>query len=133
MTEDEVNLKVKDWLIKKGYTYKGILNTGLGQVPVPDGIRQVLIDHQGFNDKTKDLIWIEAKGSDTNFSNLLEGYIRTCYAVWHGEGKGYLACPHIEYERLIEQLEFVKAVAKATDNIGSIGILDIETGEVTNL
>ena len=63
MTEDEVNIKCKEWLIFHGYKYHGVLNVGMGQVPVPDGNRQVLLDHQGFNDKNKQLVWIEAKGS----------------------------------------------------------------------
>jgi len=45
LTEDEVNIRCREQLEKRGFHYKGILNKGLGQVPVPDGERQVLIDH----------------------------------------------------------------------------------------
>jgi len=133
MTEDEVNIRCREWLEGQGYKYKGILNarpvdvandTGYGQVPVPDGFSQVLIDHQGHNDRTKDLIWIESKGSGVNFSELLEGFIRTVYACYWGGGRGLVAVPDMEYDRLIEQREFLSQVAKACGR--EVGILNIE-------
>lgn len=141
MTEDEVNICCKDWLIDKGYKYKGILNArkdrgkdctkgnGFGQVPVPDGNRSVLVDHQGFRNDIPDLVWIEAKGSDINFSELLEGFVRTVYAVYHGGGNGYLAVPHAEYEKMLEQREFLKAVAESVNGKGLMGLLDAEKGQ----
>jgi hypothetical protein len=126
MTEDQVNQRCKSWLISQGYKYKGILNLGLGQVPVPDGNRQVLLDHQGFNDHTKELVWIEAKGSGVNFSELLEGFIRTCYGIYHGGGNGYLAVPHDEYGKMLEQKEFLKAVAESVNGKGLMGLFDAE-------
>jgi len=130
MTEDEVNLRVKGWLKNHSFHYKGILNKGLGQVPIPDGNRQVLLDHQGIKTSPPDLLWIEAKGSDVSFSQLLEGFIRTIYAVFHGGGSGYLAIPHEEYKRLLEQREFLEAVAHSVNGKGMMGILDVEK-EVT--
>lgn len=130
MTEDEVNERVERWLIERGYKYKGILNVGLGQVPVPDGTRQVLLDHQGVKDNPIDLVWIEAKGSGVNFSQLLEGFIRVGYGVFHGGGKGYLAIPHNEYEKLLEQKDFLKAVAESVNGKGTMGLLDAENGEL---
>lgn len=92
MTEDEVNIVCKSWLETNGYKYKGILNAkpklkaetnGYGQVPVPtNGNSQVLIDHQGVNDKNRSIIWIEAKGSGVGMSQLLEGFTRVCYACY---------------------------------------------------
>jgi len=166
MTEDEVNLKVKEWLQNHSFHYKGILNTrngksinssknqpsemesklqktnhsysklqktGWGQVPIPDGGRQVLLDHQGIKDNPIDLVWIEAKGSDVNFSELLEGFIRTIYAIYHGGGNGYLAIPHAEYLRLLEQKEFLKAVAESVNGKGTMGLLDVERGTTLEL
>lgn len=126
MTEDEVNLKVKEWLQSHSFKYKGILNSG--QVSVPDGNRQVLIDHAGVKTNPPDLVWIEAKGSDINFSNLLEGYIRVSYAVWHGGGKGFLGIPHEEYLKLLEQREFLEAIAHSVNGKGIMGLLDAEKG-----
>lgn len=126
MTEDEVNIYCREWLISKGYKYKGILNQGLGQVPVPDGTRSVLIDHQGFRDDLPDLIWIEAKGSELNLSELLEGFIRVNYAVFEGGGRGYLATPNKEFNLLLEREEFLEAVAHSVNGKGQIGLLDVE-------
>lgn len=163
MTEDEVNIHCREWLISKGYKYKGILNekalyhntqkgrlidntkgqltepnvihtnynnkdNGFGQVPVPDGTRSVLIDHQGFRDDIPDLVWIEAKGSGLNLSALLEGFIRVNYAVYEGGGRGYLATPHKEFELLLERREFLEAVSRSTNGKGIMGLLDAEGG-----
>ena len=130
MTEDEVNLRVKRWLIDHRFRYKGILNKGLGQVPVPDNNRQVLLDHQGIKTKPPDLLWVEAKGSDVNFSQLLEGYIRTVYAIYHGGGNGFLAVPHNEYLRLLDQKEFLEAIAHSVNGKGTMGLLDAERGVI---
>lgn len=129
MTEDEVNIRCKEWLLAKGFTYKGILNKGRGQVPVPDGNRQVLLDHQGIKDKPIDLVWIEAKGSGVNFSELLEGFTRTVYAIFHGGGIGYLATPHKEFSKLLEQKEFLKAVAHSVNGKGTMGLLDMKEND----
>lgn len=158
MTEDEVNLKVKEWLLRHSYHYKGILNTrevasnqrrlkqytqsqytrtteliisksqGYGQVPVPlpDGSRSILIDHQGFRDDIPDLLWVEAKGGGDNLSELLEGFIRLCVAIYWGGGNGFLAVPHAEYERLLEQKDFLRAVAHSVNDKGQMGLIDIE-------
>lgn len=128
MTEDEVNQKVKEWLENHFFKYKGILNIGLGQVPVPDGTRSVLLDHQGFRDDIPDLLWIEAKGSGCSLSELLEGFIRLTYGIFMGGGNGYLAIPHNEFEILLERREFLEAVSRSTNGKGYIGLLDAEEG-----
>jgi len=137
-TENEVNVKCREWLGKNGYKYKGILNAkpekstdenGFGQVPIPDGTRSVLIDHQGVRDRPVDLIWIEAKGSDVGMSQLLEGFIRMVYACYHGGGKGLLAIPTIESARMLEQSDFLRRVAVSCER--QVGILDAEGGSVT--
>lgn len=130
MTENDVNIAVRDWLLQKGFNYKGILNAGKGQVAVPDGYKQVLIDHMGVNDKEQYHIWVEAKGSDVGLSRLLEGFLRVQYAVWYGAGKGYLAVPHKEYGILLEQKEFLEAVSNAVNGKGLMGLLDIEKGNL---
>ena len=127
MTENEVNEKVKRWLENHSYHYKGILNKGLGQVPVPDGTRSVLLDHQGVNDCIPDLIWVEAKGSNCNLSELFEGFIRLTYGVFMGGGRGFLAIPHREFEMLLERREFLEAVSGSTNGKGTMGLLDVET------
>ena len=123
MTEDEVNIVCKKWLINNGYNYKGVLNVkpqlnaninGYGQVPVPDGNNQVLIDHQGINDREKSIIWIEAKGENDPFSELLQGFIRVTYACYHGGGRGLLAVPENEFDKLLEQSQFLTSVCKST-------------------
>lgn len=119
MTENEVNQKVKEWLTKQRYQYKGILSSG--DVPVPDGNRRVLIDHQGFRKEDLDLIWVEAKGSGTNFSELLAGFAKLLYAVYHGGGRGYLAVPSEEYEIIMEQKDFFDSISK-----GRVSALKIE-------
>jgi len=137
MKEDEVNLKCRGWLEEQGYDYKGILNArpkekcsdnGYGQVPCPDGIGQVLIDHQGKRDRPVDLIWIEAKGAGVNFSTLLEGYIRVVYACYWGGGRGLLAVPSREYERVIEQKAFLAKVAQAAER--QMGVLNAEENKI---
>jgi len=137
MTENEINEKVREWLTQRGYSYKGVLNTkpkegansnGYGQVVVPDGTRNVLIDHTGHRDRPVDLIWIEAKGSGVGLSMLLQGFSRVGYAVYHGGGKGLLACPTAEFEMMFAQREFLKAIGIASER--SLGLLDGETGRV---
>lgn len=131
MTEDEVNICCREWLEKHGYQYKGILNVGLGQVPVPDGSRSVLIDHQGFRDDIPDLIWIEAKGGGCSLSELLEGFIRVGYAVWHGAGRGLLVAPSKEIATLTNQRDFLASVSASLIGKGMIGLLDVQSGKAT--
>lgn len=133
MTENEVNIVSKQWLENNGYKYKGILNAkpkgnydiGYGQVPVPtDSNSQILIDHQGVNDKDKSIIWIEAKGSDVGMSQLLEGFIRVAYACYYGGGKGLLAIPDKEYQELIKHKGFLAKVSMASER--TLGLLNAQ-------
>lgn len=134
MTEDQVNTIVEKWLLSKGYKYKGVCKNrkiaqkenSVGQIPVPDGTRQVLIDHQGVKDAPNiDLLWIEAKGGGDNLSELLQGFIRVIYAVWHGGGRGLLAVPQSEFNMLNEQIIFLASVAKSAER--QIGLFNAET------
>lgn len=126
MTEQEVNEKVKEWLLANGFRYKGVLRDG--DVPAPDGYRRVRIDHQGYDDANLRLIWVEAKGSNTPLSELLEGFIRLAYAMWHGGGDGLLALPAEEAEMLLDETvrPFLEEVSKALTIRGKIGIMDVE-------
>lgn len=131
MTENEVNEKCQRWILVSGYNhYKGILNSGKGQVaiPLPSGNRNVLIDHQGFNDITKDLIWIEAKGEGDNLSELLEGFIRLVVACYYGGGKGLLAIPDNEYRKLIGCKHLLSKIGSASER--QVGILNVEKDKV---
>jgi len=138
MTENQVNLAVEKWLKDNKYHYKGVCKSrqiakdenSVGQIPVPDGTRQVLIDHQGVKDTpTIDLLWIEAKGGGDNLSELLQGFIRVTYAVWHGGGRGLLAVPQSEFDMLSEQLPFLISVAKSTER--TIGLFNASISEIT--
>jgi len=133
MTENEVNLKVKEWILGSGYThYKGILNIGKGQVPIPTtGGREVLIDHQGFDDFAKELVWVEAKGGGDNLSELFEGFIRVVAACYYGGGKGILAIPDTEYEKIIQHKVFLAQIARAAER--EMGVLNVESGELAHL
>lgn len=139
MTEDEVNKVCKAYIERLGLKYKGVLNlkptvdakpNGYGQVPVPDGVDhiQVLIDHQGVGHTTPRLLWIEAKGTDDNFSELLQGFIRVTYACYHGGGEGLLAVPDHEYQELLEQEGFLKNVSRAAER--RLGLFNAETQAV---
>ncbi len=131
MTEQEVNERVKEWLEREGYKYKGVLKGG--DVPAPDGYRRVRIDHQGYRDKPPvDLLWIEAKGSGTPLSELLEGFIRLAYAAWHGGGNALLAVPSEEAEILLDETvrPFLEEVSKALTTRGKLGIMDVEKGKI---
>jgi len=130
MTENEVNIKVKHWLVAQGFHYKGILNVGKGQVPAPDENRQVLIDHQGVKDNPIDLIWVEAKGSGCGMSTLLQGFIRTVYAIWNGGGNGFLAIPNEEFLIMKKQAEFLERVSQSVNGKGQMGVLNVETNEI---
>lgn len=136
MTENQVNKEVEKLLISQGYKYKGVnksrkLTTkdivNVGQVPIPDGTRQVLIDHQGIKDQPIDLIWIEAKGSGVGMSQLLEGFSRVGYACYCGGGKGLLAIPDAEFNQLLEILPkgYLSKIAKASER--TMGLLNAET------
>ncbi len=148
MTEDQVNIVCRKWLEGQGFKYKGVLNSApngkhrnvnscgngeaYGQVPVPDGSdtgRAVLLDHQGVKDRPIDLIWIEAKGSNTKFSILLEGFIRMAYAVYYGGGTGLLAIPDKEYKEAMLRREFLAKVSRAAER--TLGILNAETLETS--
>lgn len=139
MTENEINTKVREWLTENGYKYKGVLNTkpnekanpsGYGQVPIPlpSGDRSILIDHQGFNDRTKDLLWVEAKGGGDNLSELMEGFIRVSVACFYGGGRGLLAVDSEACQRMLLQRDFLRAIGIASER--SLGLLDGEKGKV---
>jgi hypothetical protein len=130
MTEQEVNEKVREWLLANGFRYKGVLRDG--DVPAPDGYRRVRIDHQGYDDANLKLIWVEAKGSNTPLSELLEGFIRLAYAMWHGGGDGLLAVPSQEAEMLLDETvrPFLAEIAATLSLRGNIGIWDVEGGKM---
>lgn len=123
MTEAQVNQSCKKWIEQQGFKYKGILNKG--QVPVPDGIGSVWIDHQGCKDNPPDILWVEAKGS-VEFSQLLQGFIRVAYAVWWGGGRGLIAAPRKEANLLRDQSKFLSIVGKAIAGEGSLGVFNAE-------
>ena len=60
----------------------------------------------------------------------VEGFIRTCYAIYHGGGNGYLAIPHSEFQKMIEQSDFLKDVSFSINGKGVMGILDVEESQL---
>lgn len=131
LTEDEVNIKVRDWLIAQGYIYKGILNKGKGQVPVPVEPQCEYIDHQGEKLNPPERLWVEAKGSHNSVSDFLQGFIRLTFAIWYGGGDGLLALPEDGLNKILAFREFLERVAIATMDRGKIGLFNADTNEVT--
>ncbi len=151
MNEKEVNKKVKAWLEKQGYSYKGVLKDG--DVPIANGKRDVLLDAHGVrlinekgdvvefeegkgydgNSDTKDCyyesVWVEAKG-DVGMSDLIEAFGRVCYAVWHGNGLGIVAVPKKQFEMMMDEKEFFAKIAEVTVGKGKIGVMDAEIEKV---
>ena len=154
MKEKEVNEKVKAWLEKQNYSYKGVLKGG--DVPIANGKRDVKLDAHGvrlINDKkgivpfeegkgydgnsnTKDYqfesIWIEAKG-DVGMSDLIEAFGRVCYAIWHSKGLGLVAVPKKQFEMMREEKDFFMQMAKVTVGNGVVGVMDTETNKIITL
>ena len=142
MKEEQVHLLSKSFLLKKGYSYKGVCNENTtrenkyngedepvgGDVPVPviSDIAIVKIDHQG--EKDGDRLWIEDKGS-CNTSTILEGFNRVCFAVWYGGGDGLLSVPSDRIQLVNDIEDFLIRNAQVTNGKGRVGILDAETGE----
>jgi len=151
MKEKEVNEKVKVWLEKQNYSYKGVLKGG--DVPIANGKRDVKLDAHGVrlinnknkivpfdedkgydkNNNTKDYqfesIWIEAKG-DVGMSDLIEAFGRVCYAVWHSRGLGLVAVPEKQFEMMIDEKDFFMKMAEVTVGKGGVEILNVETNTV---
>jgi len=124
MTEDEVSIKCRDWILAQGLRYKGVLSKGQVRVPVENAT--ILIDHQGEDIHSGKRIWIEAKGSGYPLSEYLEGFIRTSFAVYYGGGIGYLGAPSKEVDLLLDIQDFFKAVSIAVAGKGKMGIFDAQ-------
>lgn len=118
MNEPEVNELVRRWAKEHGFHYKGVLRDG--DVQVPSGDREVLIDHM--LERVPDRIWVEAKG-DGGLSDALEGMARLAFAVYYGGGRGELACPSELSEQINKHDGFLKWFG---ENL-NIKIWDVET------
>jgi len=126
MTEGEVNVKVKQWLMDGGYEYKGVL-TGHGKIPLGD--TGVSVDHQGSKYYPIETVWIEAQGSCFGIDKLLNGFMAILFASAHGDlSSGILAVPYEEYDKLAVRKEFLAALAKTTNR--PIGLLNVDTMRV---
>ena len=124
MTEGEVNVKVRQWLLDGGYKYRGVL-TGKGKVFI-DNDSGVLIDHQGEKDYPIETLWIESQGSCIGIDKLLNGFIAVLFASTHGDlPSGILAIPDEEYNKLMAHIDFLETIVK---NISRpIGLFNINT------
>jgi hypothetical protein len=130
MTEGKVNETVKSWLEAHDYHYKGICRNG--QVPVPiEGVR-ILIDHQGEKLTPAERLWVEAKG-EVKMSEVLEGFVRLCFAVFYGGGDGLLAVPQRQFRHLLEIQEFLGQMAMVFRSRGKIGLFNAEGGDIIEL
>jgi len=119
MNEDEVKKLTKKWLEKQGFKVHSEVAVGES--------REVILDFYGFKDGSPPkIIWVECKG-DENLSELLEGFIRTEFAVYDRGGLGILSIPHKATKKLIKYKDFLKQA----ENI--IGILDIEKNRLIKL
>jgi hypothetical protein len=125
MTEGEVNVKVKQWLLDGGYEYKGVL-TGYGKIPMGD--TGVTIDHKGERYYPIETLWVEAQGSCIGIDRLLNGFMSVIFACRYGDfPKGILAMPQGEYDKLSLYKEFLTNLAKsATATIGLLNVGDMQ-------
>lgn len=109
MKEDKVKEIVKEHFNREGYkvTSEPSIENGLvkldffcyKEIQNP----QVTLDNNGSN---TDHIWIECKG-DVNLSEVLEGLIRTAFAVWCEGGRGILTIPKKQYDILKRYKNFL--------------------------
>jgi len=124
VTEGEVNVRVKQWILDSGYEYKGVLS-GYGKI----SIGGVSIDHQGNKIYPVETVWVEAQGSCSGVDKLLSGFIAILLAVNYDDlPSGILAMPHEEYDKLATYKEFLVNLSKSTTR--PIGLLDVESMEV---
>ena len=114
MDEPEVSALTLKWLEERGYTVKT-------EVGVSGTEREVILDYFAFTENagTPEILWIECKG-DVSLSMLLEGFIRTEFAIFLGGGKGILSCPTNAIQKLLKYKNFLEQAKDV------IKILDIE-------
>ena len=114
MDESEVSKLVMKWLRNNGYKFKTEPNT--------DEEKNVRLDFYAYKEENGQptIFWIECKG-DNGLSELLEGWIRVEYAIYHNGGLGIFACPNKSANKLLKIKPFLsKTVSK------NIAILDVE-------
>lgn len=125
MIESKVNEKVKDWALKNGYTYKGVVSNG--EVPVPTTFgNDVKIDAQ-VEKEPHERIWIEGKG-EVGVSTLIQGLGRLTFAVYYGGGKGLLA---IDGERTKRLLKYESWLKWFVGGGMKLGIFNVEENQIT--
>jgi len=120
MEEPEVSQLTRRWLEKHLYKVKP-------EVGVSGTEREVILDYFGYREKEEpEILWIECKG-DVSLSQLLEGFIRTEFAVYYGGGHGILACPTKAIEKLMNHRDFLKQ----SENV--ICLLNVENPQLIKL
>lgn len=110
MNEEEVKRRVKRWLEESQYTVHE-------EVGVSGTNREIVLDFYGYKDSPS-ILWVECKG-DQSLSELLEGFIRTEFAVFSGGGRGILATPKNARKKLLKYEKFLKG--------SSVQVLDVES------
>lgn len=118
MNEDEVKKLTERWLKKQGYKIRA-------EVGVSGTNRDVILDFYGFqNTNPPSILWVECKG-DESLSQVLEGFIRTEFAIFYGGGQGILAVPERATKKLLKYKEFLKG--------SDVWILNVESNCIVTL
>jgi len=120
MNEDRVKYLVQKYFEKQGWKVKPEIAVG--------GInREVILDFWLYKEEAEPkIMWVECKG-DESLSQLLEGFIRTEFAVFYGGGLGILAVPHEATQKLLKYSDFIKQAKEV------IQLLDVETNTLHQL
>jgi len=102
MKEDEAKEKIKYYLEKKGYVIKS-------EVKVEGGI--VVMDFFGYKDVNgvPEIRWIEVKGEDASFTEVLGDLAKLCLVTFFNGGHGLLVIPARHYNNLRERRGFINA------------------------
>jgi len=120
MEEPEASSLTHKWLEDGGFKVTP-------EVGVSGTEREVILDYYGYReDPEPEILWVECKG-DVSLSQLLEGFVRTEFAVHYGGGVGMLACPTKATEKLLNHRDFLKQAE------GVISLLNIEKMETHQL
>ena len=100
MQEKEVKERTKQYLCKDGYKV----------TDEPRVSEEVRLDLYAFKytDKKQnpDVIWIECKGN-VCFSGVLEGFVRTAFAIYINGGQGMLSLPRKQYLLMKKYKDFM--------------------------
>lgn len=121
MREDEVKKLAREWFESQGYTVRPE-----PPAPVESEERELALDFHAYRDREPEILWVECKG-DVNLSELLEGFVRVEFCVYHGGGLGLLTLPSSARRRLLKHADFLR------HSVATVAILDVEARKVFKL